>query len=226
LTTHDEGEFVNLGHEFGKSTLSGIALLKGSQVESCLNGTINVAVQRPTHLFGDPLAALGCSGKVVRVEDGPLLEQIEWQLTSLRLIGDKHQRLPKGMPNPHLVVDVQIASGEVRNSHLRASAVFEYLQRDVAALFDLVRVHWRGQTFSGKHASLVDETIFKRVQKLLKERGQDCAQRVGQRSDFLLSGLLRCGRCRRAYVGMSARGNGGLNHYYACSGRQKRGPKA
>ncbi|HZV72656.1 MAG TPA: recombinase family protein [Conexibacter sp.] len=88
------------------------------------------------------------------------------------------------------------------------------------------RVHWRGQVFDGKHAGLVDEATFERAQKLLKERGEDCAQRVGQRSDFLLSGLLRCGRCRRAYVGMSARGNGGLYHYYACSGRQKRGPKA
>jgi len=88
------------------------------------------------------------------------------------------------------------------------------------------RVHWRGQTFDGKHTGLVDPETFERAQKLLKERGEDCAQRVGQRSDFLLSGLLRCGHCRRAYVGMSARGNGGLYHYYACSGRQKRGPKA
>jgi len=62
------------------------------------------------------------------------------------------------------------------------------------------RVHWRGQTFPGKHAGLVDEATFERAQALLKERGEDCAQRVGQRSDFLLSGLLRCGRCRRAYV--------------------------
>jgi len=42
---------------------------------------------------------------------------------------------------------------------------------------------------------------------------------------YLLSGLIRCGRCRRAYVGASARGNGGLYHYYACSGRQKLGRK-
>jgi hypothetical protein len=34
-----------------------------------------------------------------------------------------------------------------------------------------------------------------------------------------------CGRCRRAYVGMSAKGNGGTYHYYACSGRQKLGRK-
>ena len=50
--------------------------------------------------------------------------------------------------------------------------------------------------------------------------------RRGNRSDFLLSGVIRCGRCKRAYIGMSARGNGGLYHYYACSGRQKLGRKA
>ena len=37
--------------------------------------------------------------------------------------------------------------------------------------------------------------------------------------------MVRCGRCGRAYIGMSARGNGGVYHYYACSGRQKLGPK-
>jgi hypothetical protein len=41
------------------------------------------------------------------------------------------------------------------------------------------------------------------------------------RAEFLLSGLLRCGHCRRAYVGISAKGNGGTYHYYSCSGRQK-----
>jgi site-specific DNA recombinase len=37
---------------------------------------------------------------------------------------------------------------------------------------------------------------------------------------------MRCGRCKRAYIGMSAKGNGGVYHYYACSGRQKLGRKA
>jgi hypothetical protein len=57
------------------------------------------------------------------------------------------------------------------------------------------------------------------------ERGEH-AKRRGNNSDFLLSGLLRCGRCGKAYIGMSANGNGGRYHYYACTGRQKYGPKA
>jgi hypothetical protein len=43
---------------------------------------------------------------------------------------------------------------------------------------------------------------------MLAERSEH-AKRRGNPSDFLLSGLLRCGRCGNAYIGMSANGNGG-----------------
>jgi site-specific DNA recombinase len=86
------------------------------------------------------------------------------------------------------------------------------------------KVHWREQTFPGLHEPLIDQDTFDRAQALLKERGGDWTHRAA-RAEFLLSGLLRCGRCRRAYVGMSAKGNGGTYHYYACSGRQKLGRK-
>ena len=90
----------------------------------------------------------------------------------------------------------------------------------------LGRIRWRDQVFDGIHEPLVDELTFARAQAILRERGDDLSRRRGNASDFLLSGLVRCGRCGKAYVGMSARGNGGSYHYYACSGRQKYGPKA
>jgi site-specific DNA recombinase len=89
----------------------------------------------------------------------------------------------------------------------------------------LGRVIWRGESMPGLHEPLIDELTFQRAQRLLRERGEDMALRRSNPGDYLLSGLVRCGRCRRAYVGASARGNGGLYHYYACSGRQKLGPK-
>jgi site-specific DNA recombinase len=89
----------------------------------------------------------------------------------------------------------------------------------------LGRVIWRGESLPGLHESLIDEVTFARAQRLLRERGEDMARRRSNPGDYLLSGLLRCGRCKRAYVGMSAKGNGGTYHYYACSGRQKLGPK-
>ena len=89
----------------------------------------------------------------------------------------------------------------------------------------LGRVIWRGEGLPGLHEPLIDEFSFARAQRLLRERGDDMALRRSNPGDYLLSGLLRCGRCKRAYVGMSAKGNGGTYHYYACSGRQKLGPK-
>ncbi|MGH3030605.1 MAG: recombinase family protein, partial [Gaiellaceae bacterium] len=87
----------------------------------------------------------------------------------------------------------------------------------------LGRVIWRRQSLPGLHEPLIDDVTFQRARKLLRERGEDMALRRSNPSDYLLTGLIRCGRCRRAYVGMSARGNGGTYHYYACTGRQKLG---
>jgi site-specific DNA recombinase len=102
-------------------------------------------------------------------------------------------------------------------------AVVQWLLQNEAYLG---RVNWRGQSFPGLHEPLVDEPTFQAAQALLRERGEDLTRRRGNRFEFLLSGVIRCGRCGRAYVGMSAKGNGGLYHYYACSGRQKLGSKA
>jgi site-specific DNA recombinase len=90
------------------------------------------------------------------------------------------------------------------------------------------KIRWRDKVFDGIHEPLIDEFTFAKAQAILRERGEH-AKRRGNASDFLLSGLLRCGRCGRcgkAYIGMSANGNGGRYHYYACTGRQKYGPKA
>jgi site-specific DNA recombinase len=88
------------------------------------------------------------------------------------------------------------------------------------------RIRWRDRIFDGVHEPLVDELTFQQAQAILRERGEDISRRRGNASDFLLSGVVRCGHCGKAYVGMSARGNGGRYEYYACSGRQKHGPKA
>jgi Recombinase zinc beta ribbon domain/Recombinase len=88
------------------------------------------------------------------------------------------------------------------------------------------KIRWRDKLFDGVHEPLVDEVTFQRAQAILRERGEDISRRRGNASQFLLSGVVRCGSCGKAYVGMSARGNGGRYEYYACSGRQKHGPKA
>jgi site-specific DNA recombinase len=90
----------------------------------------------------------------------------------------------------------------------------------------LGRIRWRDQDFASEHEPLIDQDTFDRARVILAERGEDASRRRGNRSDFLLSGVIRCGHCGRAYIGMSARGKGGTYQYYACTARQKYGPKA
>jgi site-specific DNA recombinase len=90
----------------------------------------------------------------------------------------------------------------------------------------LGRIRWRDQDFVSTHEPLIEQSTFEHARAILTERGGDASRRRGNRSDFLLSGVVRCGHCGRAYIGMSARGKGGLYHYYACTARQKYGPKA
>jgi site-specific DNA recombinase len=89
----------------------------------------------------------------------------------------------------------------------------------------LGRIRWRDQDFESTHEPLIDQSVFEQTQAILAERGSDASRRRGNRSDFLLSGVIRCGHCGRAYIGMSAHGKGGTYHYYACTARQKYGPK-
>ncbi len=87
----------------------------------------------------------------------------------------------------------------------------------------LGRIRWRDQNFQSTFEPLIDQATFNHAQAILSERGTDASRRRGNRSDFLLSGVIHCGR---AYIGMSAHGKGGTYHYYACTARQKYGPKA
>jgi site-specific DNA recombinase len=90
----------------------------------------------------------------------------------------------------------------------------------------LGRIRWREQDFQSTFEPLIDQATFDHAQAILAERGTDASRRRGNHSDFLLSGVIRCGHCGRAYIGMSAHGKGGTYHYYACTARQKYGPKA
>src|SRR6266508_1686294 len=85
-------------------------------------------------------------------------------------------------------------------------------------------IRWRGSLFEGLHEPLVDQELFEKAQQILRRRGEDASLRRGNPSDFLLSGLVRCHHCGRAYVGTSAHGRNSRYTYYACSTRYKYGP--
>lgn len=98
-------------------------------------------------------------------------------------------------------------------------AVLQILQNPIY----VGRIEFRGIASPGLHEPLVDEETFFSGQGILAERGESQALRRGHGTDYLLSGLVRCGRCRRAYVGTSAHGRKGLYHYYVCSKRYRYG---
>jgi hypothetical protein len=84
-------------------------------------------------------------------------------------------------------------------------------------------VRWRGETHPGLHKPLVDDDVFEKARAILRSRGENASLRRGNPSDFLLSGLVRCHHCGRAYVGTSAHGRSARYTYYACSTRYKYG---
>jgi site-specific DNA recombinase len=85
-------------------------------------------------------------------------------------------------------------------------------------------VRWNNEMHPGLHEPLVDDETFERAQEILRRRGEDASLRRGNSTDYLLSGLVRCHHCGRAYVGTSAHGRNGRYTYYACSTRYKYGP--
>lgn len=87
----------------------------------------------------------------------------------------------------------------------------------------------------GTHEPLISPPIFDRAQELMKLRGRNSSQKTfrsgsGMRSPFLLSGLIRCGRCGHSYQGRTVNaskrrkdGSKIQTRYYACGGFVNKG---
>jgi len=87
------------------------------------------------------------------------------------------------------------------------------------------RVAFRGKVHPGRHEAIIDEQTFDAVQAIIAERRDSQALKRGHPSDYMLSGVLRCGRCRKAYVGTAAHGRKSRYRYYICSTRYRYGTK-
>jgi site-specific DNA recombinase len=84
-------------------------------------------------------------------------------------------------------------------------------------------IRWNGKLYEGQHEPLIEKDTFEQAQQILARRFKDTTLRRGNPTPFLLSGLVRCQHCGRAYVGTSAHGRKGRYTYYACSTRYKYG---
>ena len=70
---------------------------------------------------------------------------------------------------------------------------------------------------------LLDDELFERVQRRLVENQRFAKRRLRRKQTYLLRGLLKCGQCGYAYVGLtqaSSYGRPGY-HYYRCNARYK-----
>jgi DNA invertase Pin-like site-specific DNA recombinase len=74
------------------------------------------------------------------------------------------------------------------------------------------------------HPAIVDRETFERVQKLLEQRSPKITPPRTVGSRYLLSGLLRCGRCGASMIGIPAKS--GRYHYYTCQSYFRQGKEA
>lgn len=86
-------------------------------------------------------------------------------------------------------------------------------------------VVFKDNTYPGLHESLVEDETFAAAHAILQERGESQALKRGHPADYLLSGVVRCGQCGRAFIGTSAKGRSRRYHYYTCSTRYRYGTR-
>jgi site-specific DNA recombinase len=108
-----------------------------------------------------------------------------------------------------------------RNGRLwSAKAVLDILRNRTY----LGEVYFRGTWHPSAEEPFIDRAVFDKVQAILGERGEGYAQRfTTRRPPYLLTGLIRCGRCQRNFVGVSGTGKRHRYRYYRCWTRHRYG---
>jgi len=88
----------------------------------------------------------------------------------------------------------------------------------------LGKITYKDEVFEGEHAAIVDEEVFRRVQRLLKRNGRTGGKHVRNKYGALLKGLLYCRPCGCAMMHTyTAKKNGRRYRYYVCLNAQRRG---
>ena len=96
------------------------------------------------------------------------------------------------------------------------------LQANVSAMAGMLRnpvyvgdLVYGGEYFKDHHEGLISRELFDAVQKRMVARSFHPRQ---ERSNYLLSGMVICGSCRRPAIGSSASGSAqGYHQYYRCN---------
>jgi site-specific DNA recombinase len=75
---------------------------------------------------------------------------------------------------------------------------------------------FRGITATECHPPIIGQATFAGAQRILAARGEDHAKRAANRSDYLLTGLMRCPTCGKAMIGTGAHGRSRVYQSYTC----------
>ena len=113
-----------------------------------------------------------------------------------------------------------------------ANSTVKYVLKNEAytgtMVYGKVRKHNNGRNgtneiirIENNHPELVSKRTFAIVEKLMAKRSPAVIHPACVASDYLLSGLVYCGKCNAKMIGASAKS--GHNHYYACNNYLKRG---
>lgn len=127
----------------------------------------------------------------------------------------------KGMGSRNIATWLNQRGYRTRQGHPWSFSAVLTILRNRAYLGE---IYFRGHYYQAPHPPLIDQHLFERVQAMLAERGEDLAVRAANASDYLATGKLRCGRCNKRYIGMTANGNRYPYRYYVCNTRQRHGP--
>ncbi|MBK8015226.1 MAG: recombinase zinc beta ribbon domain-containing protein [Betaproteobacteria bacterium] len=82
------------------------------------------------------------------------------------------------------------------------------------------RFRWQKQEFASPHPPIIAESTFAAAKQILDSRSEEpTGKRWHHQDERLLTGLIRCGRCRSGMVGVSGNKKGQKHSYYACTKR-------
>ncbi len=82
------------------------------------------------------------------------------------------------------------------------------------------KIRWREVVYDGNHDAIVSEVLFDKAQSILKDRVESLSgRRFDNGDERLLSGIIKCSRCRGHMVGVTTHKKERRYPYYLCNKR-------
>jgi len=97
------------------------------------------------------------------------------------------------------------------------------LSRLLSNIIYIGKVNFKGTVYEGEHKAIVDEKLWRDVQRCLRRNGNNGGRKVRNKYGALLRGLLYCIPCEAAMTHTYTVKNNRRYRYYVCTRAQKEG---